>query len=141
MPLHIDHEQFINTLDGEPNSPETVIEDTSDPRIEHIKDMIEKSKPLPQDGKRVSADRMTLEQFIEDYVQETDWISKQIMQRNKQKKKPLKAKSFFQHLDGSVQQIIVDVVEYDDSIKKFFIEHEDPTKKTMTRRQCGRLNL
>ena len=59
------------------------------------------------------------------------------------------AKSYFYHLDGRVEEISVNVVEYDESIKKFFVEyeipHSSPTRKedasNIVRKQSGRLNL
>lgn len=36
------------------------------------------------------------------------------------------AKSFFYHLDGRVDKMMVDVVEYDQKIKKFFVEYKVP---------------
>ena len=68
LPLDVDHTDFIAALDGGP-LPEPVVEfSTVDPKLSHFINMIEKSKPATSDGQRTSADRMTLEQFIEDYI-------------------------------------------------------------------------
>ena len=91
---------------------------------EEFKEMIEKSKPAGYNG--TNAERLTIEYFIEDYHKETEWISQEIVKRNQKGKKPLKAKSYFQHLDGTVEQLLVDVVEYDEAIKKFYVLYKVP---------------
>ena len=92
---------------------------------------------------------MPFELFIEDYASETAWISGKINRLKQKGKPPLKAKSYFYHLDGRVEEISVNVVEYDESIKKFFVEYEipesSPTRKqdasNVVKKQSGRLNL
>lgn len=101
------------------------------------------------DHKKGMAELMPFELFIEDYISETTWIAKQIIDRKEKGKEPLKAKSYFYHLDGRVDQMLVNVIDYDEGLKKFFVEYEipegSPTRKArdsnIVVKQSGRLNL
>ena len=105
------------------------------------------------DKKRGIAELMPFELFIEDYQNEVEWISQQIKIRKQKALSPLKANSFFYHLDGRVEKMVVDVLAYDENIAKFFVEYEvpmssptrrsngDTMNKVKQRKQSGRLNL
>jgi hypothetical protein len=73
---------------------------------------------------------------------------------NKQKGlKPLKAHSFFYHLDGRVEKMEVEVLDYDENIAKFYVEYVMPKSCVLSspnrrgeagnviKKQSGRLNL
>jgi len=123
------------------------VEDTH----ERVNKMIELTKTFPTalDKKKGIAELMPFELFIEDYLSETAGIAAQIKRRKRKGKPPLRAKSHFYHLDGSVEDLFVNVVEYDENLKKFFVEYEipegSPTRKdsgsNIVRKQSGRLNL
>ena len=69
--------------------------------------------------------------------------------RQQRNEKPLEARTFFYHLDGRVEKIIVNVVEYDEKMKKFIVEYKMPdgsqgkqlNGSNVVRKQSGRLNL
>jgi ribosomal protein S8 len=124
-------------------------------RFKRIPNMIELSKTFltALDKKKNIAELMPFELFIEDYQTETKWISQQI-QLNKQKGlKPLKAHSFFYHLDGRVEKMEVEVLDYDESIAKFYVQYVMPKSCVISspnrrgeagnviKKQSGRLNL
>lgn len=101
------------------------------------------------DRRKALAEFMGFELFIEDYLEETASITKQMEERKEQGQPPLKARSFFYHLDGRVEAILVDVLDYDDKYKKFIVEYmipeSSPTRataaSTKVTKHAGRLNL
>ena len=100
------------------------------------------------DKKKGIAELMPFEAFIEDYISETTRIAHQINSKKQKGKPPFKAKTTFYHLDGRVEQILVHVVEYDENLKKFFVEYEIPegpyspkSGSNIVKKQSGRLNL
>lgn len=120
-------------------------------KFERLPKMIELNKTFltALDKRRGITELMPFELFIEDYQNEVQWISQQINMRKQQALSPLKANSFFYHLDGRVEKMVVDVLAYDESIAKFFVEYEipmsSPTRRSngnnAIKKQSGRLNL
>jgi hypothetical protein len=126
------------------------LEELSDTH-ERLTGMIDLNKTFltALDRKKGMAELLPFELFIEDYVSETTRIAGQIRDRREEGREPLKAKSFFYHLDGRVDKMWVSVVDYDEGLKKFFVEYEvpegSPGRKAggsnIVRKQSGRLNL
>lgn len=57
------------------------------------------------DKKKGFAERMPFELFTNEAKQEQDLLIDQVKIRNEQGRPPLKALTFFNHLDGSVEKI------------------------------------
>lgn len=65
------------------------------------------------DKKKGFAERMPFDLFNEEAKKELEMLVEQIGKRKEAKEKPLRALTFFNHLDGSVEKIEVDVTDYD----------------------------
>lgn len=85
-----------------------------------------------------SADRLPLELF-DDFLDENEEIMEKIKNRKKNGQKPLKAKSYYFHLDGTREEADCEVIEYNQTKKKFLIEFKSGDK--LLQKHAGRLNL
>ena len=72
------------------------------------------------DKSNFSADRLPLELF-DDFVSENEVIRKKIEERKRRGKSPLRAKSYYFHLDGRREETDARVLDYDAEKKKFLV--------------------
>ena len=88
-----------------------------------VKMIIELSKEFLThlDKSILSADRLPLELF-DDFITENELIKKKIDDRKRRNKSPLKAKSYYFHLDGTREEADAKVIDYNPEKKKFLIE-------------------
>ena len=78
------------------------------------------------DKKKGFAERMPFDLFNEEAQKEIIMLITAITLRRQQGLKPLRALTFFNHLDGSVEKIEVDVKDYDKKSKKFVVSYKLP---------------
>ena len=78
------------------------------------------------DKKKGFAERMPFDLFNEEAQKELDMLTEHLNKRKEAREKPLKALTFFNHLDGSVEKIEVDVIDYDPKAKKFLVTYQLP---------------
>lgn len=79
------------------------------------------------DKSNLSADRLPLELF-DDFITENEIIKKRMDERKRRGKSPLRAKSYYFHLNGLREEADSRVLEYDSEKKKFLIEFKSGDK-------------
>ena len=75
---------------------------------------------------------MTFDFFVDDFMTEAKEILEDIEQRRRLQMPPIKAQSYFYHIDGKVETIFVDVVGFDSKLKKFIVEFVMPGESLST---------
>ena len=81
---------------------------------------------------------MPLEIF-DDFLTENERIKQVILSRSREEEPNLKARSYYFHLDGTVEEKDAEVLDYDSDTKKYLIQFESQGK--ILKKHCGRMNL